>query len=324
MDFDDYVAARYGRLIEHAVLLGCAEGEAGTQVDRVLLDQRRAIRRAEDPDPVVYAALDRAISRTPERPGRSGPLLVLAAVGVVVAVAVVLTYRPPPEPMPSLFGLDAIAAEQLLEAKGYDVLVRPVRACEPQGQVLGSEPQTGQPVGRGATVTVRAAVPSDLFCNGQYPTRSDAWEFVAFALGGAAPRFARSVHLVVDRGETTTFTHDQALDRERWEQALSPLVEAAQQSAPTSTGMPALLVSSQVPPRDWCGIPRPAAAGERVALRLEVDARPPNSRAGCPLTVDLYRSSGLIDAVVVYTPKSQPEQGLAIDPAGLRPADPGD
>ena len=35
MDFDEYVAARYGRLIEHAVLLGCAEGEAGTYVDQV-------------------------------------------------------------------------------------------------------------------------------------------------------------------------------------------------------------------------------------------------------------------------------------------------
>ena len=73
MDFDDYVAARYGRLIEHAVLLGCAEGEAGTYVDQVLLDQRKRIRKAEDPDPLVQEALERAIAGTPERgagPGR--------------------------------------------------------------------------------------------------------------------------------------------------------------------------------------------------------------------------------------------------------------
>ena len=316
MDFDHYVAARYGRLIEQAVLLGCAEGEAGTYVDQVLLEQRKAIRKAEDPDPLVHAALDRAISGAPVRRSRAGPLAALGAVVVAVAVAVVLTYRPPPEPMPSLFGLDGTQAERLLEDMGYDVLVRPVRACEPQGLVLGSEPQTGQPVRDGATVTVRTAVPSDLFCNGQYPTRSAAWEFVAFALGGPAPQFARSVHLVVDRGEPATLTRDQALDRERWDEALSPVVQAARQAAPTSTGMPALLVSTKVPPQDWCGVLRPAAAGWRVALRFEVDARPPQSREGCPLTIDLYRSSGLIDAVVIYTPKSRGGDDAVVDLVG--------
>ena len=46
MRFEEYVAARYGRLIEHAVLLGCAEGEAGTYVDKVLLEQKKKIRRS--------------------------------------------------------------------------------------------------------------------------------------------------------------------------------------------------------------------------------------------------------------------------------------
>ena len=52
MDFDQYVVARRGRLVEHAVLLGCAEDQAGTYVDQVLLEQRKRIRRAEDPDPL--------------------------------------------------------------------------------------------------------------------------------------------------------------------------------------------------------------------------------------------------------------------------------
>ena len=65
MDFDQYVAARYGRLIEHAVLLGCAEGEAATVVDRVLLEQRKRIRRTDDPDPLVRTALEQAISSAP-------------------------------------------------------------------------------------------------------------------------------------------------------------------------------------------------------------------------------------------------------------------
>ena len=59
MDFDQYVAARYGRLVEHAVLLGCAEGEAGAYVDQVLLEQRKRIRRADDPDPLVREAVDK-------------------------------------------------------------------------------------------------------------------------------------------------------------------------------------------------------------------------------------------------------------------------
>ena len=51
MDFDQYVVARRGRLVERAVLLGCPEDHAGTYVDQVLLEQRRRIRRAEDPTP---------------------------------------------------------------------------------------------------------------------------------------------------------------------------------------------------------------------------------------------------------------------------------
>ena len=73
MDFDQYVAARYGRLIEHAVLLGCAEGEAGTQVDQVLLAERKRISQAEDPDPLVHEALERSINGAPATPGLGGP-----------------------------------------------------------------------------------------------------------------------------------------------------------------------------------------------------------------------------------------------------------
>ena len=107
MDFDQYVAARYGRLIEHAVLLGCAEGEAGTCVDQVLLEQRKRISRAEDPDPLVHEALERAISGHPERSRRTGPLVAIGLVGRSRSRwAPALTYRPPPQPMPSLFALD--------------------------------------------------------------------------------------------------------------------------------------------------------------------------------------------------------------------------
>ena len=143
MDFDQYVAARYGRLIEHAVLLGCAEGEAGAYVDQVLLEQRKRIRRAGDPDPLVREALERAIGGAPERTRRTGPLVAVGLVAVAVAVAVVVTYRPAPDPLPSLFALNGDQAEQLLESQGYDVALEQARSCEPPGLVVDSDPPSG-------------------------------------------------------------------------------------------------------------------------------------------------------------------------------------
>lgn len=320
MDFDQYVAARYGRLIEHAVLLGCAEGEAGTHVDQVLLAQRKRIQRAEDPDPLVQAALEQSIHGAPPRPSRAGPLVGIALVGVAVAVAVALTYRPPPEPMPSLFALDGSQAQQLLEERGYDVQLRPARACEPQGLVLGSDPPAGQPVRKGATVTVRTAVPSDVFCEAQYVARSDAWEFVAFALGGKAPEFADTVHLLVSGSMARSFVRADAGDRTRWREAFDLIEAAAHQAASTTNGMPALRVDATIPPDLWCGVPRPTETGRRFALRLEIDPRGPRDVRGCPLTIDLYRSERIIDTVVVYKAKDVGDDALDVEPAGLRPA----
>jgi hypothetical protein len=63
--------------------------------------------------------------------------------------------------------------------------------------------------------------------------------------------------------------------------------------------MPLLWVRSTVPPTQWCGIDRPDAAGDRSVLRVEIGDVEDGD--GCPLTVDLYRTSGdEIDAVVLY------------------------
>ena len=324
MDFDQYVAARYGRLIEHAVLSGCAEGEAGSCVDRVLVEQRRAIGRAEDPDPLVHEAIERAIAGTREPGRRTGPLVALGLVGVVVAVAVALTYPPAPQPMPSLFALDGAEAEQQLEAQGYDVILRPVRACEPNGLVLGSEPAAGQPVQHGATVTVRTAVPSGPSCEALYSFRTDAWQFVGFSLGGPAPDFARTVTVVVDGWDPWHLDHVAAVDPARWGELMETIAEAARATAPTENGMPRLVVRTSLIPETLCGVPHPDGTQGRGVLRIEIDPRPEGSRRGCPLTIDLYRSSDrAIDGVVVYTPKGLDDDvGLAVDPAGLRPAEP--
>ena len=300
MDFDQYVAARYGRLIEHAVLLGCAEGEAGTYVDRVLLEQRKRIRRTEDPDPLVHEALERAISGTPERSRRTGPLVAVGLVIVAVVVGAALTYRPPPRPVPSLFALDGSQAQRLLEDQGYDVLLRPARSCEPEGLVLESDPPPGTRVQEGATVTVRTAVRSDVFCQSLFLTRADAWDFVNFALGGDAPPFADTVRLHVPGGTPRTFTGQEAADGSRWDEAFDLIATAAHRAAPTSTGMPALRVDVTIPPDVWCDVPRPPGTGRRFALRLQIDARQARNVVGCPLTIDLFRSERVIDVVVVY------------------------
>ena len=305
MDFDEYVAARYGRLIEHAVLLGCAEGEAGTYVDQVLLDQRKQIRRAEDPDPLVHEALERAIAGTPDRRSRTGLFVGVALVAVAVAVGFALAYRPPPEPMPSLFALNGDQAETLLEDRGLEVVVRPARACEPQGLVLGSDPPAGRPVQDGATVTVRTAVPSGPTCDALYDDRSDAWQFVAFALGGAPPEFARTVTVVVDSQDPYTLDHVAAVDPDRWNGLFRRVARVARATAPTDNGMPRLTVRGSLLPTILCGVPRPSGTEGRRVLRIEIDARPAGDVTGCPMTIDLYRTvDHAIDGVVVYTPKS--------------------
>jgi hypothetical protein len=319
MDFDQYVAARYGRLIEHAVLLGCAEGEAGTYVDQVLLEQRKRIRRAEDPDPLVQEALERAISGIPRRSRGAGPLVAIGLVALALAIGAGLTYRPPPRPVPSLFALDGSQAQRLLEDQGYDVLLRPARSCEPQGLVLGSDPPTGTLVRNGGTVTVRTAVPSDAYCPAQFLARSDAWEFVAFALGGKAPPFADTVTLLVSGSTVRSFARADAADRKRWGEAFDLIEKAAHRAAPTTSGMPALRVDVAVPHDTWCGVPRPVETGRRFALRLEIDPGASRSDQGCPLTIDLYRSERVIDTVVVYPAKPDGER-FDVEPTGLRPA----
>jgi len=311
VELDQYVAARYGRLIEHAVLLGCAEGEAGAVVDRVLLEQRKRIRKAEDPDPLVREALEHAIAGTPARPSRTGPLVAIGVVALAAIIGVALTYRPPPDSVPSLFALDGDQAEQLLQDHGYDVQVRPARSCEPPGLVVGSDPPQGGPVQKGGTVTVRTSVLAGSQCEPQYPERAAAWAFVQFALGrGPAPELADPVRLLVSGSMPRTFFGSEAADRHRWREAFGLIGEAAHQAAATDSGLPVLHVESDVPPVSWCDVPRPRETGRRPALRFEIDPRADGQDNGqdegqraCPLTVDLYRTDGAIDTVVVYTPK---------------------
>ena len=305
MNVDEYVAARYGRLLERAVELGAPEGQTAEYVDLVLLEQQKAIRKADDPDPLVHDALERAVLRIPE-PGRSPwPYVGVGLAGLAVAVGVVLTQDHPTEPMPSLFGTTGAQARALLEDDGYEVIVRERRECEPMGLVVGSDPRAGEPVERGATVSVFTAVPSGPQCETEDSRRADAWEFLAFAIkGDASPRFARTVTVVIDGVEGEPRSGVGAETSDRWSALRALVADQSAVAADTVTGQPALSVTEGVPPAATCGLDRPAGAVDRAALRLEVDARGPDER-GCPLTVDLYRDSDrVIDAVVIYSAAS--------------------
>jgi hypothetical protein len=303
VEFDQYVAARYGRLIEHAVLLGCAEGEAVTYVDQVLLDNRRQIRRAEDPDPVVREALERAINGTADRRRRAGPLAAVGVVALAAVVGVAMTYRPPPNAMPSLFALEGEQAQRLLEQHGYQVELTAARSCDPPGLVVGSDPPSGGLVGKGATVTVRTSVLAGSQCEPAYPARSAAWQFIQFALGEApAPQLTGTVRLLVSGSIPRTFVGNDVAFDAGWGEAFDLIRSAARRSSSTDSGMPVLRATQTTPPATWCGVPQPEETVGRGAVRFQIDPTPAVDD-GCPLTVDLYRTELGIDTVVVYTPK---------------------
>ena len=67
--------------------------------------------------------------------------------------------------------------------------------------------------------------------------------------------------------------------------------------------MPALRVDAVPPPDSLCGVPKPDGLGDRFALQLEIDTRGPLDERRLSLTIDLFRSEGVIDTVVVYTAK---------------------
>lgn len=198
MDPREYLDARWYALVRAAVALGVPEDDAPGVVRQVLDRNERRIRRADDPDPLVHAALrDAVLGAAPRR--RRGPrLLVLATVVAAVGTAVALT-RPDPPPqdrlqddqVPSLFGYDGAAAAELLEDRGLEVTVKTRRACEVLDRVLGSIPPAGAPYESGDDIVVYTSLPADVDCLSNYTDRETAWRLLDFANGrGPAPKFA--------------------------------------------------------------------------------------------------------------------------------------
>ena len=271
----------------------------------MLDEQRNGSGSADDPDPLVREALESAINGPPERAPRTAPLIVVGLVVVAVAVGVVATYRPRPDPLPSLFALNGAQAEEYLEGKGFDVSLEQARSCEPPGLVVDSDPPSGGEVREGATVTVRTSVLAGSQCEYNYPRRMAAWEFVQFALGkGPAPDFASTVVVVVDDGAPVRLTGDAASELLALDDVTTPIEEAARQTRPAESGLPRLVVTFTHPPDDWCGVALPTVVVDRSSTRFKIDPRQ-DGESGCPLTIDLYRTDSRIDAIVVYTTKGR-------------------
>jgi hypothetical protein len=312
MDVEEYRAARRTRLVERALELGLPADEAGLVVDRVIADQRRRIRRAEDPDDVVVPALRDAIvaGRTGARTSTLVVLLALAAIVVAVPVAYVTRDEPAPV-MPSLFGLTTSEATRALERDDIASRVVEVPQCNPSGQVLGSDPPPGSAVGTDEVVTLIATSTPEWRCPDDAAARDRAWTFLRFLVSGTGrPGFAQGVRLFVDGEEVTVVGGAESADTPGWRSVVrDPVLDYASRPAANPLGQPVVSVSYGVPPPTTCGHPRATPAGAvlpstRVVLTVGGDG----SSDACGLTIDLFDNVlGAISGVALYTP-SPPAQ----------------
>ena len=315
MDPLEYRDARWYALLREAAELGVPEEEARVLVEQVLRRSERRIRRSDDPDPLVRAALAAAVlGAPPSARGRHWPAALALTGAVAVAVAVVLLARPTPPPthhlrgdqVPSWFGYDGPAAERMLEARGLRVRLQPFQACEVMGRVVASDPPPGTAYRRGDRVTVYTALPADITCLTDSQDRALAWELVDFATGrGPAPPFAPRVWVYPSDGERAVLTDREAADPHAWASTgvLADVRRAADEVSlrsehPVSYLLPAIKVVPATEGLGRCGVPDPSVAGTADAVAVLVR---PAGGSGCPLRVELYRDDrGRIESVALY------------------------
>jgi len=172
-------------------------------------------------------------------------------------------------------------------------------------RALASDPPTGATYARGDQITLYTSLPADIACLTDYQDLAAGWEFLDFANDrGPAPRFADRVFVYVGDGRAEVLPRSRAVDADAWgDGALDAVRRAALQVAlvaedPPTYRLPSFRVADATAAIGTCGVPDPAPTGAREALSVVIAA--PDGRAACPVRVDLYRSRGVIDAVVVY------------------------
>jgi PASTA domain-containing protein len=315
VDPQEYRDARWYALLRAAEDLGVLEEDAPSLVERVLAEQRRRIRRAEDPDPLVHDALTDAVLGPPEPTGRRRwpAVAALGAVLVLVGVVVALT-RPERVPtdhlgddqLPSLFGFDRTTAEALLEDRGLDVQLRTFQSCEVRDRVVASDPGPGARVDRGDEVIVYTSLPTSNNCLPRYAHREVAWRFLDFANGrGLAPQFAPRVFVYPGDGRRLVLTGAEAGAPETWGPTgiLSRIRAASDDVAllterPLAYAVPAIRVVDATDALGTCGVPATSVAGTSDAIAVLVRRA---DRQGCPLRLELYRDAERrIESVALY------------------------
>ncbi|MBA2954772.1 PASTA domain-containing protein [Nocardioides sp. MAH-18] len=315
MDPRDYRDARWHALLREAEELGVPAEDAPAVVARVLGEQQRRIRRADDPDPLVREALADAVLGPPERTGRRRwPAALILAAGLLVLGVVVLLTRPQPPPadhlgddqLPSLFGFDRTTAEQVLEDRGFEVQLRTFQSCEVRDRVVASDPGPGARVDRGDEVIVYTSLPTSNNCLPRYAYREAAWRFLDFANGrGPAPEFADRVFVYPEDGRRLVLTGAETADPEAWAATgVFSRVRAASDDValvserPLAYAVPAIRVVDATEDLGTCGVPATAVAGTSDAIAVLVR---PADRQGCSLRIELYRDAERrIESVAVY------------------------
>jgi PASTA domain-containing protein len=314
VDPREYLDARWYALVRSAVDLGVPEEDAPALVQRVLDENRRAIRRAGDPDPLVHEALrDAALGPPPRRRRRWLGVAVLAAALTAIGLGVLLTrpVQPPTDRLrgdqvPSWFGYDGGDARALLESRGLRVTLEPFPSCEVYGRVVATDPPPGITYHRGDAIRVYTSLPSDITCLTDYQDRATAWTLLDFANGrGPAPAFADRVFVYADDAAPMVLDHDAAVDPDGWAGTgvLDALRKASQRVSlvsryPVRYAIPAIRITRADEGLGSCGVPDPAVAGTGDAFAVLV--RPPD-RTGCGVRLDVFRQDDAIVAVALYS-----------------------
>lgn len=307
MDVEEYRAARRTRLVELALELGVPAVEADLVVDRVIVEQQRRIRRAEDPDDVVVPALRERVLDGRSRGRTSTGVVLMALVAVVSAFPIAYVARDDGAPtVPALFGLTTSEATRALERDDIAYRVSSVPQCNPAEQVLGSDPPAGSTVGTDDLVTLIATSTPEWTCPDDAAARARAWTFLRFLVSGSArPSFAPGVRLFVDGEEVTVVGGAESATTSGWRSVMrDPILRYVSRPAPNPLGQPVVSISQGVPPLTTCGYPRATPAGAVLpSTRVVLTAGGEGSPAECGLTIDLFDNVlGAISGVALYTP----------------------
>lgn len=309
MDVEEYRAARHARLVELAVELGVPADEADLVVDRVIVEQQRRIRRAEDPDDVVVPVLREQVLDGRSRSRTSTGVVLMALVAIVSAFLIAYVAREDgARTVPALFGLTTSEATRALERDDIAYRLSSVPQCNPAEQVLGSDPPAGSTVGTGDLVTLIATSTPEWKCPDDAAARARAWTFLRFLVSGSArPNFARGVRLFVDGEEVTVVGGAEPATAPGWRSVLrDPILRYISRPAPNPLGQPVVSISQGVPPLTTCGYPRATPAGAVLpSTRVVLTAGGEGSSGGCGLTIDLFDNVlGAISGVALYTPRA--------------------